>query len=228
MKAFPIEFYLFLPTLRRSLTHWGEVNVPECFWSKCFDMIVPLDDEAECRELAGPWNRWELIIKAKSKHTVRDYTLLISYLFYLSLQSQSLHPCECSSDSKVQEYSRIDSICLTPVEFDGMLCSTVNLPIQLSEDTSSEKMTAYWAMIALNLARLMFMFGFALRQTLAISIPMCSPSLSQSVHIISASDLLACVLRFCSMDFLSVAIWISTGASNKENGSQDVHLRWDS
>jgi hypothetical protein len=53
--------------------------------------------------------------------------------------------------------------------------------------------------IALNLALVTLMFGFDLRHTFATSDPMCSPSLSQSVQIISSSALRASASRFLSI-----------------------------
>lgn len=54
-------------------------------------------------------------------------------------------------------------------------------------------------MMALNLALLILMFGLTRLHTWAISQPMCSPSLSQSVQIMSSS---ACRASFCR--FLSI------------------------
>lgn len=51
-------------------------------------------------------------------------------------------------------------------------------------------------MMALNLARLTMMRGFALRQMSATSLPMCSPSRSQSVQIMRCVAFLASVSRF--------------------------------
>jgi hypothetical protein len=57
--------------------------------------------------------------------------------------------------------------------------------------------------MALNRARLISILGFDLLQTEAISEPMCSPSRSQSVHIIRRSARRASLSRLDSMPFLS-------------------------
>jgi hypothetical protein len=66
-------------------------------------------------------------------------------------------------------------------------------------NTVESKFT-YLAMIALNLARLTTILGFTFLQTATISLPMCSPSRSQSVQIISKVAIRASAFRFVSMD----------------------------
>ena len=54
MISFPIKLYFLLPTLRNRLTHQRKVNVPECLWPECFDVIIPLNHEAKRGELTRP------------------------------------------------------------------------------------------------------------------------------------------------------------------------------
>jgi hypothetical protein len=68
-----------------------------------------------------------------------------------------------------------------------MLCGMMYLPVCIIDtpgNLAREKRT-YWAMMALKRARFTTMFGFALRHIFTISDPMFSPSLSQSVQIMS-------------------------------------------
>jgi hypothetical protein len=60
-------------------------------------------------------------------------------------------------------------------------------------------------MMAENLARLTTIRGFAFLHTSATSLPMCSPSLSQSVHI------MRCVAFFASaVRLLAIAVWFTS------------------
>lgn len=106
--------------------------------------------------------------------------------------------------------------------------------------------TAFWpathaAIIALKRARLTTILGFALRQTAAISDPMCSPSLSQSVQIMRRSARRDSVWRLRSIFLKSwrlleregrLAVLLTDemeviiGASKRANGSHEPHFRW--
>ena len=80
-------------------------------------------------------------------------------------------------------------------------------------------------MMALNLALVTLILGFAFLQIFLISLPMCSPSRSQSVQIINSSAPLASLIRLSSIVLLPVGIFSSIGASNRANGSQEFHAR---
>jgi hypothetical protein len=81
----------------------------------------------------------------------------------------------------------------------------------------------HWGIMALNLALFTTMWERDFLHTLTISLPMFSPSRSQSVQIIRVSAVRASVNRFRSILLLSAgtALWI--GASNSVIGSQEFH-----
>ena len=79
-------------------------------------------------------------------------------------------------------------------------------------------------MIALNLARRTVMPVFTFLHTPAISAPMFSPSLSQSVHIMSVCARRASLSRFRAMVSEPFLTRETMGASKRTKGSHDCQL----
>jgi hypothetical protein len=108
------------------------------------------------------------------------------------LETHRLKPCKSCTNPEIKRDPNLDGLCLAHVEFNGVSACIVNLSIDLkppkpNRKSAEIKEVTYAAMMALNFALLTLMFLFARRQTLTISLPICSPSRSQSVQIINRS-----------------------------------------
>lgn len=88
---------------------------------------------------------------------------------------------------------------------------------------TQDRRGTYWEIMALNLALFTRIRGLAFLHTWATSDPICSPSLSQSVHIISVCAPLASEDKFWAIDFPSLLIRDSITASKRVKGSQECH-----
>lgn len=175
----------FFPTSGHVMTQ-RQVDIPELFWLESLDLIKTRDNKTQCRKLT--WACMGKLRGAKGKVrvvlTIRNNP---SNLLEARLQSKGLQSGERCADAKVQYYSGLNGRCLRIVQFAWILGSIMDLPIctvctsgKLGRDECT-----HWAIIALKRARFTTMFGFALRHTFTISAPMFSPSLSQSVQIMT-------------------------------------------
>ena len=137
------------------------------------------------------------------------------------LQSQRLEPRKCGSDAQVEHDARVHRVGLCHVEVHGMLSGTMDLPsLELSERAHSRhERSTHCAIIALNRARLTVIVLRTSLHTLAISEPMCSPSRSQSVHIISICAPRISFLRFRLMSSFVSFTFVIVGASKSTKGS---------
>lgn len=76
----------------------------------------------------------------------------------------------------------------------------------------------------LKRARQTCMFGFALSAMSRISVPICSPSRSQSVQIYKMDAYRACDVILLATAFLSCAMLETIGASNSADGGHECHF----
>lgn len=139
-----------------------------------------------------------------------------------------MHARESCANSEIKSYPCFHCIRLGFIKFHWVLRSAMDLSFPMNERKTYTPIDTYWGMMALNLARLTTIFGRALRHTDIISHPMFSPSLSQSVQIINVFAVRASVMRFLSMVLFAAGTVTCIGASNRINGSQELHCLYAS
>ena len=142
------------------------------------------------------------------------------------LQAERLQPGHRSANSQVEEYACFNGVDLCHVKRNRVLCSIVDLSVHdagLGIEETRQHIT-HWGMMALKRARVTTMLGFAFIHSFIISHPICSPSLSQSVQIMTMSALRASASRFFSMAFLSGGMNVLTSASNNAIGAHECHF----
>ena len=144
------------------------------------------------------------------------------------LQAERLQPGHRSANSQVEEYACFNGVDLCHVKRNWMLGSIVDLSVHdagLGVEETRRHIT-HWGMMALKRARVTTMLGFAFIHSFIISHPICSPSLSQSVQIMSLWAFRASFLRFWAIEAASFLTSAMMGASKRSNGSQEVHFEY--